>query len=121
MIVAIWILSVLLIAEFVMAPINLWTGRTMPLFTRFTGFAPDVARRVFAPVKLGSAVLVGIGIAVPVIGLVGAAIITLVCLVYLVRLCAPGRRDGSGIAGFALFGAWAVAALVLQLLRLRFA
>jgi hypothetical protein len=33
-------LSLLVIAEFVMAPINLWTGRTMPLFTRFTGYAP---------------------------------------------------------------------------------
>jgi hypothetical protein len=29
MIVAIWVLSILLIAEFVMAPINLWTGRIM--------------------------------------------------------------------------------------------
>jgi len=118
MIIAIWILSLLLIAEFVMAPINLWTGRTMPLFTRFTGFAPTVARRVFAPVKLISAVLVGIGIAVPSVGLAGAVVITIVCLVYLVRLAGPGRRDGSGIAGFALFGAWAVGLLVLQVLRL---
>ena len=118
MIIAIWILSLLLIAEFVMAPINLWTGRTMPLFTRFTGFPPAVARRVFAPVKLISAALVGIGIAVPLVGLVGAVIITVVCLVYLVRLSAPGRRDGSGIAGFALFGVWAVGLLVLQVLRL---
>jgi hypothetical protein len=118
MMIAIWILSVLLIAEFVMAPINLWTGRTMPLFTRFTGFAPTVARRVFAPVKLTSAVLVGAGIAVPVLGIVGAAIVTAVCLLYLVRLSAAGRRDRSGIAGFALFGAWAVGLLVLQLLRI---
>ncbi|HJP72908.1 MAG TPA: hypothetical protein VJ914_01490 [Pseudonocardiaceae bacterium] len=118
MIVAIWILSILLIAEFVMAPINLWTGRTMPLFRRFTGFEPVVAQRVFAPVKLVSAVLVAVGIAVPVVGLVGAVIVTGVCSVYLVRLAAPGRRDRSGIAGFGLFGAWAVALLVLQLLRI---
>jgi uncharacterized membrane protein YphA (DoxX/SURF4 family) len=117
MMTAIWILSILLVAEFVMAPINLWTGRTMPLFTRFTGFDPTVARRVFAPVKLISAVLVGVGIAVPALGVAGAAIVTCVCLVYLVRLSAPGRRDGSGVAGFALFGAWAVGLLVLQLLR----
>lgn len=117
MIIAVWVLSLLLIAEFVMAPINLWTGRTMPMFTRFTGFPPAVARRVFAPVKLISAVLIGIGIAVPVLGLVGAVIITIVCLVYLIRLSAPGRRDGSGIAGFVLFGAWAVGLLVLQVLR----
>ena len=48
MTIAVWFLSLLLIAEFVMAPINLWTGRTMPLFTRFTGFPPEVATRVFA-------------------------------------------------------------------------
>lgn len=118
MIVAIWILSILLIAEFVMAPINLWTGRTMPMFIRFTGFEPVIARRVFAPVKLVSAVLVGIGIAVPVFGVLGAAIVTAVCLLYLVRLGAKGRRDRSGIAGFVLFGAWAVGLLVLQLIRI---
>jgi hypothetical protein len=38
MTVAVWILSLLLIAEFVMAPVNLRTGRTMPLFTRFTSW-----------------------------------------------------------------------------------
>lgn len=119
MIIAIWILSVLTVAEFVMAPINLWTGRTTPLFTRFTGYSPEVARRVFAPVKLAGAILVGIGLAVPVLGLVGAAVLTGVCLLYLVRLAAPGRRDGSGIGAFLLFGAWAAALVVLQLLRLR--
>lgn len=118
MIVAMWVLSILLIAEFVMAPINLWTGRTMPLFRRFTGFEPVVAQRVFAPVKLVGAVLVGVGIAVAGFGVAGAAIVTVVCVVYLVRLAAPGRRDRSGIAGFALFGAWAVGLLVLQLLRI---
>ena len=56
------VLSVLLIAEFVMAPINLWTGRTMPLFEKFTGHRPDVARRVFAPVKLLGAALVLAGL-----------------------------------------------------------
>jgi hypothetical protein len=44
-------------------------------------------------------------------------IITGVCLVYLVRLAAPGWRDVSGIAGFALFGSWAVALPVLLVLR----
>jgi hypothetical protein len=39
MIIVMWILSVLLIAEFVMAPINLWTGRAMPWFRRFTSFS----------------------------------------------------------------------------------
>ncbi len=40
MTVAIWILTIPLIAEWIMAPVNLWTGRTMPLFARFTGFPP---------------------------------------------------------------------------------
>ncbi len=65
MAIAVWSLSLLLIAKFVMAPVNLWTGRTMPLFTWFTGYPPQVAARVFAPVKLASAVLMGIGLAVP--------------------------------------------------------
>jgi uncharacterized membrane protein YphA (DoxX/SURF4 family) len=117
MTIAVWILSLLLIAEFVMAPINLWTGRTMPLFTRFTGFPPEVATRVFAPVKLASAVLIATGLAVPAAGIAGAAIVTGICAVYLVRLAAPGRRDVSGIAGFALFGSWAVALILLLILR----
>ncbi len=53
MTIAIWVLSVLLIAEFVMAPVNLRAGRTMPTFTAFTGYSPNAARRIFAPVKLG--------------------------------------------------------------------
>lgn len=117
MTIAIWILSLLLIAEFVMAPINLWTGRTMPMFTRFTGFKATVATRVFAPVKLTGAVLVAIGLAVAAAGAAGAAVLTGVCAVYLVRLAAPGRRDPSGIAAFVLFGSWAVALLILQLAR----
>jgi len=117
MTIAVWILSLLLIAEFVMAPINLWTGRTMPLFTRFTGFPPLVATRVFAPVKLASAALVAVGLAISAAGIAGAAIVTGICAVYLVRLAAPGRRDVSGIAGFALFGSWAVALILLLILR----
>ncbi len=115
--VAVWILSVLLIAEFVMAPVNLWTGRTMPLFTKFTGFTPPAARRVFAPAKLAGAVLVGIGLPVAAAGVAGAALLCGICAVYLVRLARPGQRDSSGIAGFALFGSWAIALLVLQILR----
>jgi hypothetical protein len=61
---AIWAVS-LLLAELVMAPINLWTGRTMPAFIAFTGFRSATARRIFAPVKLASAVLVAAGLALP--------------------------------------------------------
>lgn len=91
--VAIWVLSVLLVAEFVMAPINLWTGRTMPAFTRFTGYSAHVARLGFAPVKLLAAPLIAAGLAVRLVGLVGAALSTAVCPVYLCRLATRGRRD----------------------------
>jgi hypothetical protein len=110
------ILSILLIAEFVMAPINLWTGRTMPLFEKFTGHSPAVARQVFAPVKLLGAALVLVGIFVRPLSVAGAVILALVCCYYLVRLAAQGRRDGSGVGAFVLFGAWAVGLLVVQLL-----
>ena len=117
MIIVIWILSLLLIAEFVMAPINLWTGRTMPLFTKFTGFSPATATRVFAPVKLAAAVLVAVGLAFRPASIAGAAITTAVCALYLIRLAAPGRRDPSGVMAFILFGALAAALLALQLTR----
>lgn len=117
MTVAIWVLSALLIAEFVMAPINLWSGRTMPAFVRFTGYTPEVARGAFAPVKLAAAVLVAAGLAVRAAGIAGAALTAAVCCIYLGRLAGRGRRDPSGIAAFGLFGGWAVALLILQLAR----
>jgi len=117
MIIAIWIVSLPLIAECIMAPINLWTGRTMPLFSKFTGFSPGTARRAFAPVKLAAAALIAVGLAFRPAGIAGAAITTAVCALYLVRLAAPGRRDASGVAAFLLFGALAVTLLALQLIR----
>jgi hypothetical protein len=117
MTVAIWILSLPLIAEWVMAPINLWTGRTMPLFTKFTGFSPATARRAFAPVKLAAALLLTAGLAFQQASIAGAAVTVAICALYLIRLAAPGRRDPSGVTAFLLFGALAVALLVLQVLR----
>ncbi len=116
MTIAIWILTVPLIAEWVMAPVNLWTGRTMPLFVKFTGFSPAVARRGFAPVKLAAAGLLAAGLAVRPLSVAGAALTIAICAVYLVRLAAPGRRAGDGIAAFTLFGALAVALLLLVVL-----
>ncbi len=114
MTIAIWILSVPLIAEWVMAPVNLWTGRTMPLFVTFTGFSPAIARRGFAPVKLAAALLLAAGLAVRPLTLAGAALTIVICAAYLTRLAAPGRRAGDGIAAFTLFGALAVALLLLS-------
>jgi hypothetical protein len=114
MTIAVWILSVPLIAEWVMAPVNLWTGRTMPLFTKFTGFSPAVARRVFAPVKLVAAATLAAGLAYRPLSIAGAALTIVICAVYLARLASPGRRAGDGIAAFSLFGALAVALLLLS-------
>lgn len=119
MIAAIWVLSLPLVAEFVMAPINLWTGRTLPAFTAFTGFTPATARRIFAPVKLASAVLVALGLALRAAGIVGAAAVTAVCVVYLIRLAAPQRRSPAGLAGFLLFGACAAVLLAIQIAHTR--
>jgi hypothetical protein len=114
MTIALWILSVPLIAEWVMAPVNLWTGRTMPLFTKFTGFSPAVARRGFAPVKLVAAGLLAAGLAYRPLSIAGAALTIAICAVYLARLAAPGRRAPDGIAAFTLFGALALALLLLS-------
>jgi hypothetical protein len=114
MTVAIWVLSVLSIAEFVFAPLNLWTGRTMPNFTRFTGLSPWLATRVVAPVKLAAAAALAAGLAYPTLGVAGAALATAICAFYLVRLLAPGRRDLDGLVAFALFGSWALALLLLR-------
>jgi hypothetical protein len=114
-IIAIWIFSLVLVAEFVLAPINLWTGRTLPAFTTFTGLTTPVARRVFAPVKLVSAALVAVGLALRPASIAGACAVIAVSAAYLIRLAAPGRRDPAGLVGFGLFGACAAALLVIQL------
>lgn len=115
MTVAIWILSLPLIAEFIMAPINLWTGRTMQNFTSFTGLHPSVARTVFAPVKLGGAVLLAIGLAASAAGLAGAIIIAIVCAAYVLLLAAPGRRDPAGLIFFGAGLAMSIALIALRI------
>lgn len=107
-------LSLLLIAEWVMAPVNLWTGRTMPLFERFTGHSPTVARWVFAPAKALTALLLVLGLFARPPAIAGAALSTAICGYYLIRLAAPGRRDPSGVAAFVLFGACSVALLLVR-------
>jgi hypothetical protein len=115
MTIAIVTLSILLITEFVFAPVNLWTGRTIGTFRRFTGLSQWTATRIVAPVKLAAALAVAAGLAVPRLSAAGAAVITAVCCWYLVRLSGKGRRDSAGIIGFAVFGSWAAALLMLRL------
>jgi hypothetical protein len=115
--VAIWILSLVVIAEFVASPINLWTGRNMHFLTEFTGFSPAATRSVFATVMLAGAALTAVGLAVRPLSIVGAAIITCACALYLVRLAAPGRRAASGIVAYLFFGGVAAALLILQATR----
>ena len=115
MIILLWVLTVPLVAEFLMAPVNLWTGRTMPNFVAFTGLPTVLATRVFAPVKLLGAVLLAVGLALPAAGIAGAVVIAVVSVVYLVRLAAPGRRSGAGIAAFALTLGAALGVVLIRL------
>lgn len=115
---AIWILSVPLIAEFAFAPANLWTGRTIGNYTRFTGLPPWSAARVLAPVKLAAAVLLAVGLAVRALSIAGAALTVAVSGFYLARLAEPGRRDPAGLAGFAVFAVFGVLACALLALRI---
>jgi hypothetical protein len=109
-------LSIPLILEFVFAPMNLWTGRTISNFVRFTGYQPRVATTVFAPAKLATAGLLVLGLAVPSSSVAGASAALLISLVYIARLLAPDRRDPAGLVGFLLFGLLAAALLIVRLL-----
>lgn len=115
MTVAAVILSVPLILEFTFAPVNLWTGRTMDNFVRFTGFRPPVATLMFAPAKLITAALLIAGVFAVSLGIAGAALAVAIPAVYLARLAGPGRRDPSGLVAFTLFGALAAALLAVRL------
>lgn len=109
------ILTVPLTAEFTFAPFNLWSGRTMGNFTRYTGLSPRFATHWLAPVKLAAAILLAAGVVVPWARFAGATVALSVCLFYLVRLAAPGRRDRAGLTGFSLFGALAGWLLALSI------
>lgn len=109
-------LSALLILEFLFAPFNLWTGRTMPNFTRFTGLPPRVATRFLAPLKLATAIVLIVGLAVRGASIAGALLALAISAFYLVMLSHPARRDGAGLAGFTIFGALALAVLLVRVL-----
>jgi hypothetical protein len=57
------------------------------------------------------------GLAFRPASIAGAAVTIAICALYLIRLAALGRRDPSGVTAFLLFGALAVALLVLRILR----
>jgi hypothetical protein len=109
------VLSVPLILEFVFAPVNLWTGRTIGNFVRFTGFDARVGRRLFAPVKLATAALLAAGVAVRALSVAGAALALAISVVYVARLLDPDRRDPAGLVGFVLFGLLAGGVLALRI------
>jgi hypothetical protein len=109
------VLSVPLILEFVFAPVNLWTGRTIGNFVRFTGFDPWIGKTFFAPVKLATAVLLAAGLAVRDLSIAGAASALALSALYIVRLLGRTRRDPAGLLGFTLFGALAAALLAVRL------
>lgn len=117
MTIALWVCSLPLIVEFLVAPFNLWSGRTMPNFTRFTALSPSLATRVFAPLKLAGALLLATGLVIRGSGVGGAGLIALLSGAYLVRLAAPSRRHTDGLVAFGLTFALALAVVVLQLAR----
>jgi hypothetical protein len=117
MTVLVAVISCLLALEWVMGPINLWRGRTMPNFVRFTGFAPQVATRVFAPFKLVLAALLIAGLFVEDLSLAGAVGTVAISCVYLLRLAGAERRHLDGVAAFALTALAGVAIAILQLAR----
>jgi hypothetical protein len=108
-------LSVPLILEFVFAPANLWTGRTIGNFVRFTGFDPRIGRTLFAPVKLTAAALLTAGLAVRELSIAGAGLALAISIVYIMRLLDRQRRDPAGLIGFTLFAALAGALLAVRL------
>lgn len=112
-----WLCVLPLVAEFSVAPFNLWSGRTMGNFARFTALSPAVARNVFAPAKLAGAALLAVGLALRVPGAVGAGLIAVVSAVYLVRMSDRKRRYLDGLAAFGISFALAVAALTIELSR----
>jgi hypothetical protein len=110
------VLSAALILEFAFAPVNLWTGRTIPNFIRFTGLNPRVGTTVFAPVKLATAVLLSIGLAMRSASIAGSVAALAISVVYILLLLGRDRRDPAGLLGFTLFGLLAGALLAARLL-----
>lgn len=118
MTLALYLMSVPLIAESVFAPVNLWTGQTTANWVRFTGLPARSARLFAAPAKLVTAALLILGLAWRPAGLAGAAACVAIALFYLVRLVHPARRRAvDGVVAFALFGGVGAVLFAVQLLR----
>jgi hypothetical protein len=111
------IVALVLAAEYCFAPVNLWTGRTMAVYRRWTGLPPAFARLVLAPVKALTAVALLLGLVWRPLSVIGAAASLGISAFYLVRLAGPTRRDGTGVAAFGAFGALSLLLLVVQLSR----
>lgn len=94
------VVTLLLVAEFSFAPVNLWTGRTMGNFTAHTGLPPRFATHFLAPVKLIGALVLVTGLFLRAASIAGSALAIAISCFYLVRLAAKGRRDPAGLTGF---------------------
>jgi hypothetical protein len=110
------IVTLLLVAEFSFAPVNLWSGRTMGNFTAYTGLPPRFATHFLAPVKLADALVLVAGLFLRPASIAGAVLAVAISGFYLVRLSAKGRRDPAGLTGFTVFCALAGALLALRLM-----
>lgn len=109
------ILSIPLILEFLFAPMNLWTGRTIENFVSFTGFDARLGTTIAAPLKLASALALIVGCFVREVSLAGAMLALVISIFYLVRLLDHRRRDSAALVGFALFAALAAGVVALRI------
>jgi hypothetical protein len=115
---AVAVLSVLLILEFGFAPVNLIDGHNAPLFREYTGIHSHTGLVVVAWIDGIGAALVALGLFSRRVGIAGAGLLSALCAWYLVMILGHGANAG-GLAGFVLFGAWAVGLLWLQLSGVR--
>jgi hypothetical protein len=111
---AVVVLSILLILEFSFAPVNLIDGHNAPLFREYTGIQGHGGLVAVAWIDGIGAALVAIGLFSRRISIVGAGLLSALCAWYLVMILGHGANAG-GLAGFVLFGAWAVGLLWVQL------
>lgn len=104
-------LSLPLIAEFTVAPINLITGRNAHLFTEFTGLTSKSAMWAVAAVSAAGAGLLTVGIFNRQAAVLGALTIGGLSAWYLLMMMRK-KHTGVGIPFFMLTGLLAVGVLL---------
>ena len=112
-------LSVPLILEFSVAPINLITGRNAHLFTEFTGLTSRPAMLTVAALNAAGAGLLTVGLVNRQAAVLGALVIGGVSAWYLIMMMRKGHT-GIGVPAFLLTGALALGILLERTRSRRF-